>query len=162
MGDHGDGHLSPSRRHLPLRRTGSGTFKVVLGDQDREVLRELPKQLRLSANRGDPAFRRLFPPAYANDPEAEAEYQYLVADELDESRSKALETLSSTADATELSEEQLDAWLRALNDIRLWLGTVLDVGEDETLDEPEDPAHILYYVLTWLQELAIQVLSEED
>ena len=63
-------------------------------------------------------------------------------------RALALDTLSKTADATELSEEQLDAWVRALNDIRLWLGTLLDITEDEPDEGPEDPPHLLYHLLT--------------
>ena len=97
------------------------------------MLRALPAQLRdaIAANPKDDAFRRLFPPAYENDPKAEQEYRHLVGSELDEQRALALDTLAKTADATELTEEELEAWLRALNDIRLWLGTLLDVTEDE-------------------------------
>ena len=50
----------------------------------------------------------------------------------------------------------------ALNDIRLWLGTVLDVSEDDADEEPDDPPHILYQVLTVLQELAVSVLAGEE
>jgi hypothetical protein len=107
-------------------------------------------------------FRRLFPPAYVDDPKAEDEYRHLVGPELDQSRSLALDTLAKTADATELSEEQLDAWVRALNDIRLWLGTLLDVSEDLSDDEPEDPPHLLYHLLTELQGLAVGALLGEE
>ena len=69
-------------------------------------MRALPTQLRdaIAANPKDDAFRRLFPPAYANDPKAEEEYRQLVGSELDEQRSLALDTLAKTADATELSK----------------------------------------------------------
>jgi len=82
--------------------------------------------------------------------------------DLDETRALALDTLAKTADATELSEEELDAWLRALNYIRLWLGTLLDIKEDEPEEAPEDPAHLLYYLLTAWQELVVSVLSGEE
>ena len=120
-------------------------------------------QLRsaIAANPKDVAFRRLFPPAYENDASANQEYRRLVRPELDERRSSALETLAKTADATELSEEELEAWLRALNDIRLWLGTLLDITEDEAENEPEDPPHRLYHALTALQSLVIDVLAGE-
>lgn len=123
----------------------------------------MPGQLReaMAANPKDEAFRRLFPPAYVDDAKAEEEYRRLVGPELDESRSLALDTLAKTADATELTEEELDAWLRALNDIRLWLGTVLDVSEDEALEEPDDPPHMLYQALTALQSMVIDALSGE-
>lgn len=123
----------------------------------------MPGQLReaMAANPKDEAFRRLFPPAYVDDAKAEEEYRRLVGPELDESRSLALDTLAKTADATELTEEELDAWLRALNDIRLWLGTVLDVSEEEALEEPDDPPHMLYQALTALQSMVIDALSGE-
>jgi hypothetical protein len=93
---------------------------------------------------------------------AEQEFRRLVGPELDESRSLAFETLSETADATELSEQQLDAWVRALNDIRLWLGTLLDVSEDRVDDDPEDPPHLLYHRLTEIQGLAVEALLGDD
>jgi hypothetical protein len=164
VGNDGAGQLSAARGYPPLRRSGPGAYQVDLDPEDREILRELPVQLRdaIVANRQDTAFRRLFPPSYTDDVEADEKFRLLVGPELDESRAHALETLSSTADATELSEEEMNAWLRALNQIRLWLGTLLDVTEDDTVEEPEDPPHILYHVLTWLQILAIDALSGED
>jgi hypothetical protein len=137
---------------------------VDLEPEERQLLRELPMQLRaaITINRADPAFRRLFPPAYAEDAAFEEEYRLLVGDELDESRSEALATLARTADATELSEADLDAWSRALNGMRLWLGTVLDVSEDTVPDDPDDPPHMLYHALSLLQELVIEVLTEEE
>jgi hypothetical protein len=116
----------------------------------------------VAAQPDDTVFRRLFPPAYANDEAAEDEYRQMVRSDLDETRALALDTLAKTADATELSEEELDAWLRALNYIRLWLGTLLDIQEDGPEDDLEDPAHLLYYLLTAWQELVVSVLSGED
>lgn len=155
------GELLTLRRHPPVWRDKDGSYRVDLGAEDRALLRELPAQLRqaVAANPKDDAFRRLFPPAYADDPRAEAEYRALVGQELSDSKAHALETLAKTADAKVLTGEELDAWLRALNDVRLWLGTVLDVSEDEQGDEHQDPAHILYYVLTWVQSLVIDALS---
>jgi hypothetical protein len=116
----------------------------------------------VAAQPDDAVFRRLFPPAYANDEVAEDEYRQMVRSDLDETRALALDTLAKTADATELSEEELDAWLRALNYIRLWLGTLLDIQEDAPEDDLEDPAHLLYYLLTAWQELVVSVLSGEE
>lgn len=151
------------RRHPPVWRAKDGSYRVELGAEDREVLRELPLQLSqaFTANPKDEAFRRLSPPAYADDPAAEEEYRRLVGQELSDGKTAALETLAKTADAKELNEDELDAWLRALNFVRLWLGTLLDVSEDEEADEPEDAPHILYHVLTWLQALVIDALSGE-
>jgi Domain of unknown function (DUF2017) len=143
--------------------TGPGSYRVELGPEERALLRELPIQLRdaMAANKDDPALRRLFPTAHPNDPGAEKEFRSLVGRELEESKAQSLETLAKTAGSTELSQEEMEAWLRALNDVRLWLGTLLDIKEDETAEEPEDSPHILYHVLTALQSLVIDALSGE-
>ncbi|MGC8627968.1 MAG: DUF2017 family protein [Acidimicrobiales bacterium] len=158
MGHHGARLIL--RWHPPLRRTRAGTYEVSLHPEDRELLRSLPAQLRaaIAARPDDHNLRRLFPPAYTSDPEAEREYRRLMGTDLDESRSRALDTLASTAGAAELSKEQLDDWVRALNAIRLWLGTVLDVSEDEP-EDVDDPGHLLYTFLTALQSSAIDALS---
>ena len=42
-----------------------------------------------------------------------------------------------TIDATdELTEDELLAWLRSLNDVRLVLGTILDVSEEDATRMP--------------------------
>jgi len=165
MGDDGAGQLSDydNTSEEIFWRSAPGRYAVALGPEERALLKELPLQLR-QAFSDDPQganFRRLFPPAYAADVDAEAGYRSLVGKELEDNKAAALETLSRTADATELTADELDAWLRALNDIRLWLGTLLDVSEEETSDEPQDPPHILYHVLTALQSLVIDTLAED-
>jgi hypothetical protein len=112
------------------------------------------------ADEGDPALRRLFPSAYA-DPELEREYENLTRRQLASGRERALEVLQSTVDRPSLSPDEADAWLRALNDARLVLGTELDVRED--LDwaavDPEDPRsleHAIYGYLTWIQEQLVE------
>ena len=69
-----------------------------------------------------------------------------------------------TAGRDRLDAGELDRWLAALNDLRLVLGTRLDVSEDEFADgfDPNAPhAYELavYAFLTWLQEAAIQAAS---
>ncbi|HYA44720.1 MAG TPA: DUF2017 family protein [Acidimicrobiales bacterium] len=146
-----------------MRRARSGRYVISLGAEDRAVLRSLPGQLRtaIEVNRADPSLRRLFPPAYVLDDEAEQEYRRLMGTDLDERRAEALDTLARTAGATELSAEEMDAWLRALNDIRLWLGTLLDVTEDEEPEPAADPAYMLYRALTALQSLVVDALCRE-
>ncbi len=146
---------------LPLRRTRSGTYQLSLSAQHRQLLQALTKQLLavIAAQPDEPSLRRLAPPAYTSDPRAEQEYRRLMGADLEERRSRALGVLASTAGATELSAEQLDEWLRALNALRLWLGTLLDVSEDEGAEEPEDDWHAAYRFLTALQAYAIDALE---
>lgn len=75
-----------------------------------------------------------------------------------------LETCPPGGGEIRLTLEQADAWLSALNDVRLALGTALDVTEDMP-DElpPEDPRepHLnVYHWLTWVQESLVQAMAE--
>ncbi|PWW56275.1 DUF2017 domain-containing protein [Actinokineospora spheciospongiae] len=64
-----------------------------------------------------------------------------------------------------LSLEQADAWLSALNDVRLALGTAIEVTDDmpEELpdDDPRSPHLAVYHWLTWVQESLVQALSSD-
>ena len=164
MGDHGEAELNIPRRRVSRRR--DGTYRIQLPDGERALLRSLPGQLRslLSAEPADPSLRRLFPPAYPVDPDNEKEYRELVGDDLLEGHVAALQTLEETADADKLDQEQLLAWMRALNQLRLVLGTRLDV-DDETsglIPDPDDPdaeVRSVFVYLGWLQEQVVSALS---
>ena len=81
----------------------------------------------------DPSIRRLYPTAYVEDAEQEHKYQRLMRDQLLERRLAHLDVVESTLRDEELSPETLIAWITSINDLRLVLGTHLDVSED---DEP--------------------------
>ena len=75
-----------------------------------------------------------------------------------------LETCPVSGGRVRLTAEQAAAWLSALNDVRLALGTTLEVSEDMP-DElpPDDPraSHLpVYHWLTWVQESLIQAVTE--
>ena len=63
-----------------IERTSEGDFRLRLSNEERELLRAVTGELLglLGAEPGDPALRRLFPPAYEGDDESEAEYRRLV------------------------------------------------------------------------------------
>jgi hypothetical protein len=131
---------------------------------ERELLRHLAPQLQELLNRPDePALRRLFPPAYHQEAHAEHqdEYRRLMQEDLVAHHRDALDTLATTAEANELSEEQLWTWLRALNSLRLVLGTLLDVSEDDDPNDATSPEQLQYLLLGFLQESAIDALSGE-
>ncbi len=151
-----------------IARARNGEIRLRLPAEERELLAGLPAQLRalLDEDPDDPALRRLFPPAYAEDPEKESEYRRLMGDDLRERHLSALAILEETAATDHLTEEQAHGWLAALNDLRLVLGTRLDVSE-ETLegedaadpDDPEVAALGLYHYLSWLQDQMVEALS---
>jgi hypothetical protein len=74
-----------------------------------------------------------------------------------------LDTCPARGGRVRLSDEQAHAWLTALNDVRLALGTVLEVTEDmpDELppDDPRAPHLGVYHWLTWVQESLIQAVS---
>ncbi len=74
-----------------------------------------------------------------------------------------LQTLGPRGGEVRLSLEQADAWLSAINDVRIALGTALDVTEDMPDELPEDDpraAHIgVYHWLTYLQESLVQAMT---
>ena len=107
-----------------LEPLSDGGVRLQLSRDERALLVGLTGELRalLEVTPEDPSLRRLFPQAYDDDADERA-YRELTGDSLLDSRREALELLEQTADSERLTAEEADAWLRALNDLRLVLGT---------------------------------------
>ncbi|GGU98577.1 hypothetical protein GCM10010182_14080 [Actinomadura cremea] len=125
----------------------------------------------------DPVLARLFPDAYG-DPgaepggdEAEAAGDFRRYTELGlrdgkrEAATAVLKALPGGGGTVVLDDERAQAWLRALNDVRLALGTRLDISEEwyeeaGHLDrnDPRTPMFAAYDWLTMLQESLVQAL----
>ena len=148
-----------------IKRDRKGGYTLHLPPEERALLRSLPAQFReVLRTDDDPSLRRLFPPAYTDDDDANDEFQRLMRQELLEGKLAALEIVEETADAEHLTGEQLEGWLGALESLRLFLGTQLDVREEMYAmeidpDDPSAPALALYGYLSWLQEQAVDALS---
>ncbi|HYN74717.1 MAG TPA: DUF2017 domain-containing protein [Candidatus Limnocylindria bacterium] len=120
----------------------------------------------------DPALARLLPDAYGDDAEASSEFRRYTELSLREQKQAnaelARETLSG-AGRDDLGPDALDAWLRSLNDLRLALGTRLEVTEDleaewaelELLDD-DDPRRVMHHVYDWLGFLQGTLLRSLD
>jgi Domain of unknown function (DUF2017) len=148
-----------------MERTADGGVKLRLSRDERALLVGLAAELRslLEGETPDPSLRRLFPPAY-EDEQDERGYRELMGNELLDGRREALELLARTAKQKRLSAKEADAWLRALNDLRLVLGTHLDVQEDTLLeelqaDDPRAQGLAVYGYLSWIQEQLVAALS---
>jgi hypothetical protein len=142
-----------------------GGVVVVLPDVERELLQQLRAELvaLLETEPDDPSLERLSPPAY-EDKRANREYRKLMGDELQAGQRRALDVLEATAGQEQLSAEEAEAWLAALNSLRLVLGTRLDVREDTFEDgldmrDPRAPELAVYSYLTWLQDALISAVS---
>lgn len=164
-----------ARSHFK-RRSRQQVVEATLDDTEAGVLVQLCRDLagvvsgepgREAA--GDPVVERLYPRAYLDPTEeqAESEWQRLVHDDLVTARRRALEVVElslAKGEAErgrvriELSVEEAEAWLSVLNDARLTLGIRLEVTEelDPMSVDPDDPLAAAYSVYWWLG------LMEED
>lgn len=149
---------------MPIRRGRGGRIRVDLGPEERALLRQVAAEVTafLDEAPGDPSLQRLRPPAH-EDEALEREYRNLAGPQLDAGRKSALATLAGTAEQEVLSVEEADAWLRALNDARLVLGTQLDIAEDFDWDRveahPQAPELAIYAYLSWVQEQLVEAVA---
>jgi hypothetical protein len=154
-------------RRFARRRDGS--LDVTLEQPELELIRDLPDQLRslYEGDRDDPARERLFPRAYLDPTEeqAEQEWQELVHPDLLAGRLEALERLAATVEGAQAARrdrvvvhvgpDDVQAWLSVLNDARLALGTRLGVTDDTDVSEltADDPDAAIVAAYTWLTYL---------
>jgi hypothetical protein len=123
----------------------------------------------------DPALERLLPSAHRDDPGLAAEFRRLTEHGLREGKAANLASAISAlqdavGDKVRLDQEQAEAMVVALTDVRLLLGERLGLRTDEDADAlqdrleaaaEDDPQLYLaayYDFLTWLQESLIQAL----
>ncbi len=128
------------RRRIVLR---DGRYVLELDRRERELIRQLLGELRelLAVDSTDPRVRRLYPSAYADDATKEDEYRLLTQDDLKQGRLASLDLVEASVDAEALDAEQMNAWMQATNSLRLVLGTMLDITDDEQelAFDPADP-----------------------
>jgi hypothetical protein len=125
----------------------------------------------------DPVLARLFPDGYRNDPEAAAELRSLTESSLREEKvgnaGAILDDLPFEGGEIRLDADRAEAWLLALNDARLMLGTALEIESDtDPLAELDaaagaDPTGArvlglsLYQFLTGLQASLVDAIDPE-
>jgi hypothetical protein len=162
------------RRKGPIERIRGGRYRLNLETEERAVLTGMVAQLRdllVASPAETPQLRRLFPTAYPLDPEADAEYQRLMREELVGSRLAAMQVVSETLDpevpgTPDVSADELAALMTSMNSLRLVLGTICDVGEEDDLGEvtPDHPLFAelqAYGYLSYLVDAAVDALSSD-
>lgn len=152
------------RRDRRVRRLGTDRYAVQLRPEEQALLVDLTGQLRelLAATTDDPSVRRLFPTAYHDDPDRDLEYQLLARDELLERRLAALDATAATVADRELDAAGLAAWMGSINQLRLVIGTNLDVSEDDgpvDPDDPDAPGRQIYHYLSGLLDDIVAALA---
>jgi hypothetical protein len=114
----------------------------------------------------DPVLQRLFPDGHRSDPAMAADYRELTESALRSGKADDLASMRASLPAgggeVSLDPDQAGAWLRTSNDLRLALGTRLDISEDseppEELADESDQQLAVYYWLTALQGSLVDAL----
>lgn len=156
----------------PFRASRAGEIVARLDQAEVGVVGLLLDQLEqlLAADAddvaGDPVLQRLLPDGHRSDPELATDFREMTEQSLRSGKADDLATVRATLPAgggeVRLDVEQAGAWLRSSNDLRLALGTRLDIGEDS--EPPEDVVTetdqqlAVYYWLTALQGSLVDAL----
>jgi hypothetical protein len=141
----------------PAEPVGTDPLAALVGIADRPL--DLPE---------DPALARLLPDAYPDDDAASADFRrYTEGDLRAGKRERAEVVLASLAPyprggRVPLDAALVDAWLGVLNDLRLVLGTRLEVTEETDFDpdaDSDDPAEQALHVYAWLGAVQESLLA---
>jgi hypothetical protein len=112
----------------------------------------------------DPALARLFPDGYSDDEHASADFRRFTEQDLRAQKVAALATVRGTLanwnGKASITDQQAQDWLKAINDLRLVLGTRLEITDEAEMDfEADDSGIHLYNYLTYLQGTLIDALT---
>lgn len=117
------------------------------------------------AQSDDPAVRRLLPDAYTEEAEA-SEFRRLMDSELRGTKTAALRRLLDdvgSAGPVTLGPAEAEQWLHALTDLRLVVGTRLEITDDEDALRrrvpPRDPRFPLFVAYDWLSALQDRLVN---
>jgi hypothetical protein len=196
MGNFATRRSSTVSEQAGFTRHGDNAFIAQFSESEREVLINLAGQIiELLSERADHSdddplaamvgitshdsppddevLLRLLPNAYADGVDAAEFRRYTESVLRNKKKAHAMSMrvlLKSASDGgIEVDHENANAWLGAINDIRLALGVRLNV-EERTHDElellaPDDPLRGVYAVyswLGWLQESLLQALMDDS
>ena len=131
------------------------------------LLDQLEQLLEAEDVRDDPVLARLLPDGHRSDPELAADYREMTESALRTGKTDDLAmvraTLPGLGGEVRLDPDEAGAWLRTSNDLRLALGTRLDISEDseppEDVTSEEDQQLAVYYWLTGLQGSLVDALA---
>lgn len=145
-----------------------GGVVVRLPTELRELLVNVARQMREVLTEDEyadsPALARLLPTAIPDDPMESLGFEQLMGQAIRDGKVEAATILEATATNERLTEEETLAWLRCLNDVRLMLGTHLNVSEDVDMatfmaDPATEHAAIVYIALTDLVDMLVRAVD---
>jgi hypothetical protein len=130
------------------------------------LLDQLEQILEAEDLRDDPVVARLLPEGHRSDREIAADYREMTESALRSGKTDDLAmvraTLPDGGGELRLDPDQAGAWLRTSNDLRLALGTRLDITEDteppDDVTSEDEQQLAVYYWLTGLQGSLVDAL----
>lgn len=142
----------------------------------RKVAAEVVALLTDGFDHDDPVVGRLFPDVYPDLPEDSAEYRHFTEGELKTSKIDQAGAIlaalpSSGGGEVKLDAESAEAWLKALNDVRIALGVRLEIHDETSLESELDEAVLrdptssrvfqlsVYAYLGYLQESLLEAMA---
>lgn len=153
----------------------AGGVEVRLEPAEADLLLHVVGSVRglVEAEPDDPAVQRLFPPAYTDDPEAEASWREYTRADLTAERLRATDEVLAGLGrgkagrkwwTVSLTGDETQSFLAVLNDVRLVLGIRLGVTEEwyrspPDLAEGERASYEVYGYLGWVQAELLQALD---
>jgi hypothetical protein len=160
------------QQEAALLRVLVGQVKQLLSERAADVpVDELAELTGISSGHSappdDPVLARLLPDFHREDAELASMLRTVREPELIEAKKEAASVVLATCPPeggkAELTVDQADSWLAALNDVRLALGTTLGVTEDmpdEPIGDESAAAHVgVYQWLTFVQDALVQTRS---
>ena len=195
MGNPAARRSSAMNQEKGFHRHGENSYVAEFAESERDVLLNLIEQLiellseRVDHGHEDPlaalvgitshdsppedeVLRRLLPNAYADEVQASEFRRYtestLRGKKQAHAMSMRMHLKASDDGIVDLDHDNANAWLGALNDIRLALGVRLKVDQNSSeqleLLAPDDPMRGVFAVYTWLgwlQESLLSALMDE-
>jgi hypothetical protein len=148
-----------------LLETLDGGARILIPEAEREVIAEFAADLaRWLQNAGsrEPFFYRLLPPASLTDPALAESFRELTGDEILTGHIEGLRRVAAEIEADFVPVSRLEGWLPAINVMRLFLATVLDLdekGPTVTRTKEAETLYSFFGYLSVLQEEALAVVS---
>lgn len=147
---------------MPLfERLGDDDYRVNLPGTTRQLMDGLLEQLATMISDGGPGVRRLFPEPYGDDEERNAGYAVLAGSELADNRLTAIAHMRASLLQERITGTELDAWMRTTNDLRLVMGTILEIEddfEDVRIDDDKEDLYVAYEHLGFVLESIVAAL----
>jgi hypothetical protein len=153
-----------------FRRKGAD-YEASFAPEEARLIVQLTEQIgAMLAEPGaeDAAMRRLLPDAYRDDTEAAEEFRRFTAEGL--AQRKVLNGQTVVASLTEasaatsatrvrLDEQQAQAWIRAVSDIRLTIASRLGIERDDDRPNSDEPLGDIYHWLAFVQESLVVAMQ---